>query len=233
MGKDKLKRFRELEGFQRVIQPAFEEAYQRDYQLKGKWKQELFGNERPLVLELGCGKGEYTIGLARIYPEKNFMGLDIKGARIWRGAKTAFEEGLDNVAFLRTRIDFINSFFDRDEVDEIWVTFPDPQDKIRRKKKRLTGDTFLNYYRHFLKDGGFINLKTDNLALYEYTRELAKLNELEIDWCTDDLDQTGRSDETVNIKTFYEKQFRAEGVKIKYIRFRLPSGKEIKALAHE
>lgn len=228
MGKDKLKRFRELENLHRVIQPDFEEAYRCDYKLKGRWKKELFGNDRPLVLELGCGKGEYAVGLARLYPEKNFMGIDIKGARIWRGAKTANEEGQDNVAFLRTRIDFINSFFGRDEVDEIWITFPDPQEKKRRRKKRLTGEVFLNYYREFLKDGGFVNLKTDNLELYSYTLKLAKFNGFEIDWHTDDLDQSGCKDETVNIKTYYEARFRAEGIKIKFIRFRLPSGIEVK-----
>lgn len=228
MGKDKLKRFRELENLHRVIQPDFEEAYRCDYKLKGRWKKELFGNDRPLVLELGCGKGEYTVGLARLYPEKNFMGIDIKGARIWRGAKTANEESQDNVAFLRTRIDFINSFFGRDEVDEIWITFPDPQEKKRRRKKRLTGEVFLNYYREFLKDGGFVNLKTDNLELYSYTLKLAKFNGFEIDWHTDDLDQSGCKDETINIKTYYEARFRAEGIKIKFIRFRLPSGIEVK-----
>ena len=233
MGKDKLKRFNELEGLHRVIQPDFEEVYQREYRLKGRWKQEVFGNDKPLVLELGCGKGEYTVGLARLYPEKNFMGVDIKGARIWKGAKTAHEEGLDNVAFLRTRIDFIRSFFDREEIDEIWITFPDPQEKKRRRKKRLTGDIFLNAYRHFLKDGGFVNLKTDNTGLYTYTLELAKFNELEIDWHTDDLYKTGRSDETVSIQTYYESRFRAEGLKIKYIRFRLPSRKEISELPYE
>ena len=217
----------------RVIQPAFEEVYKRDYHLKGQWKQEVFGNDSPLVLELGCGKGEYTVGLARLYPDKNFMGLDIKGARIWRGAVTAHEEGLENVAFLRTRIDFINSFFGRDEVDELWITFPDPQEKKRRRKKRLTGDIFLNYYRNFLTDGGLVNLKTDNLSLYTYTLELVKFNKLDIDWCTDDLYQGKRTDETVSIQTYYETRFRSEGIKIKYIRFRLPAGKEIKELPYE
>ena len=233
MGKDKLKRFNQLESLNRVIQPTFEEAYDCDYHKKGLWKQEVFKNDNPLVLELGCGKGEYTVGLARLYPEKNFMGLDIKGARIWRGAVTARDEVLDNVAFLRTRIEFINSFFDKDEVDEIWITFPDPQEKKRRRKKRLTGDIFLNKYRHFLKDGGFINLKTDNLGLYTDTLELAKFNKLEIDWHTDDLYQTGRNDETVSIQTYYEAMFRAEGTKINFIRFRLPAGNKIKELPYE
>ncbi len=233
MGKDKLKRFNALDGLQRVFQVDFEEVYKRDYRLKGRWKEEVFGNDNPLVLELGCGKGEYTVGLARLYPEKNFMGIDVKGARIWRGAVTANDECMDNVAFLRTRIDFITSFFDRDEVDELWITFPDPQAKSRRRKKRLTGDIFLNNYRLFLKDGGFVNLKTDNLGLYTYTLELAKFNKLEIDWYTDDLYQTDRDDETVSIQTYYETRFRAEGIKINYLRFRLPSGKEIRELPYE
>jgi len=233
LGKDKLKRFRELEQLERVFQPAFEEVYQREYYLKGRWSGEVFGNSNPLVLELGCGKGEYTLGLARIYPEKNFMGLDIKGARIWKGATMAQSEGMKNVAFLRTRIDFISSFFSRNEVDELWITFPDPQEKKRRRKKRLTGDIFLNHYRQILKDGGYVNLKTDNSGLYRYTLELAKYNRLEIDWYTDDLYESGRSDETVNIQTFYETQFRAEGLKINFIRFRLPSGREIKELPYD
>ena len=136
MGKKKLARFRELSTFDRVIQPPFEEVFRSDFRLKGKWAGELFKNDRPLVLELGCGKGEYTVGLARKNPGINYMGLDIKGARIWTGARTAYDEGMKNVAFLRTRIDFVSSFFTRDEVDEIWITFPDPQEKLRRRKKR-------------------------------------------------------------------------------------------------
>ncbi len=233
MGKDKLKRFGELEHIERVIQPAFEEVYNTEYRLKGKWKRTLFGNDNPLVLELGCGAGEYTVGLARLYPGKNFLGMDIKGARIWKGAVIARREGLDNVAFLRTRIDFIKSFFEKDEVDELWITFPDPQERRRRRKKRLTGDIFLNSYRQFLKDGGFINLKTDNFGLYIYTLELAKYNHLEIDWHTDDLYQTDRTDETVSIQTYYEALFRAEGKSINFIRFRLPSGQEIRELPYD
>ena len=233
MGKDKLKRFRALETIERVFQPDFDEVYNKDYQLKGKWKQEVYGNEKHLVLELGCGAGEYTVGLARLYPHKNFLGLDIKGARIWKGAVIAQRDNLENVSFLRTRIDFISSFFAKDEVDELWITFPDPQERRRRRKKRLTGDIFLNMYRQFLIDGGFINLKTDNFGLYTYTLELAKYNNLEIEWHTDDLYQTGRSDETVSIQTFYEAKFRAEGKKINFIRFRLPSQREIKELPYD
>ena len=151
-----------MESLDRVFQPPLEEIFGLDYHLKGRWCREVFGNDHELILELGCGKGEYSVGLARNYPQKNFVGLDIKGARIWTGAKIAQEEGLSNVAFLRTRIDFINSFFTRNEVAEIWITFPDPQEKRRRLKKRLPGAHFLNRYRAFLKDEGKIHLKTDN-----------------------------------------------------------------------
>jgi len=233
LGKDKLKRFRELEKIDRVFQPDFKEVYKTDYRLKGKWKQDHFQDKKPLVLELGCGAGEYTVGLARIYPERNFLGVDIKGARIWKGAVIAERDGLGNVAFLRTRIDFITSFFAKDEVDELWITFPDPQERRRRRKKRLTGDIFLNFYRQFLVDGGFINLKTDNFGLYSYTLELLKYNELEIEWFTDDLYQTGREDETTSIQTYYEARFREEGKKINFIRFRLPSGLEIRELPYD
>lgn len=233
MGKKKLSRFRELEHLERVIQPSFEEVFGKDYLLKGKWSREVFGNDFPLTLELGCGKGEYTLGLARIHPQRNFMGLDIKGARIWTGAKTAYEEGLANVAFLRTRIDFVNSFFARDEVDEIWLTFPDPQGKKKRQKKRLPGVQFLNMYRHFLKDNGRIHLKTDNLQLYRDTLELLHFNGLEVEVQSADIYAEDWNDERVSIQTYYEKGFLEEGMKINYLRFRLPSGKEIRELPDE
>ncbi len=186
-----------------------------------------------MILELGCGKGEYTVGLARIYPEKNFIGLDIKGARIWTGAKAAQDEGLTNVAFLRTRIDFISSFFARNEVDEIWITFPDPQEKRQRQKKRLSGAHFLNRYRAFLKDGGMVHLKTDNLQFYNDTLELVHFNNLPVEQNSTDVYNEGWNDEIVTIQTYYEKRFLAEGTKINYIRFRLPAGKEIRALTDD
>ena len=233
MGKNKLSRFRELETLDRVFQPPSEEIYGKDYHLKGRWKSEVFGNDHPLVLELGCGKGEYTVGLARIHPDRNYMGLDIKGARIWKGARQANEEGLKNVAFLRTHIDFITSFFTREEVNGLWITFPDPQEKKRRQKKRLTGAIFLNRYRQLLQDQGEVCLKTDNRGLYNYTLELAKYNKLTIERHTDDLYSTGWHDEAVSIQTTYEAKFRDEGAKINFIRFRLPSGQEIKELPHD
>jgi tRNA (guanine-N7-)-methyltransferase len=233
LGKKKLVRFRELENLEKVFQPPLEEIFQKDYHLKGKWKKEVFGNNHPLVLELGCGKGEYTTGLARKYPAKNFMGLDIKGARMWTGARTAQDEGLDNVAFLRTRIDFINSFFEREEVDEIWITFPDPQGKRRRMKKRLPGALFLNRYREFLKNGGKVHLKTDNRELYLDTLEMVQHNELPVVQNSDDIYGEDWADETVSIQTYYEKIFLSEGKLINYICFKLPAGKEIRELYHE
>ena len=163
-----------MKTFDNVFQPSFKQVFQKDFKLKGQWASRYFRNENPIILELGCGKGEYTIGLAERFPDINFIGIDIKGARIWTGAKKAYLEKIPNVAFIRTRIEFINSFFSPAEVDEIWLTFPDPQLKKRRNKKRLTSARFLNLYRGFLKDRGIIQLKTDNPILYEYTLELAK-----------------------------------------------------------
>jgi tRNA (guanine-N7-)-methyltransferase len=233
LGKGKLSRFRELERLDRVFQPPFEEVFGRDFRLKGKWKQEVFGNDRPLVLELGCGKGEYTVGLARRDPGRNYMGLDIKGARIWKGARQANDENLPNVAFLRTRIELITAFFARDEVDEIWITFPDPQEKRRRQKKRLTGALFLNRYRRFLRANGLVHLKTDNRVLYNFTLELIRFNGLPVERHTEDLYSTGWQDEAVAIQTFYESRFLTEGSKICYIRFRLPAGNEIMDMPNE
>ncbi len=233
MGKKKLSRFRELSSLDRVFQPPLEEVFRRDYHLKGKWSKDVFGNDHALILELGCGKAEYTVGLARIYPHQNYLGLDIKGARIWTGAKAAQNEGLANVAFLRTRIDFVNSFFAKDEVSEIWITFPDPQEKRRRLKKRLSGAHFLNIYRAFLKDGGRIHLKTDNLQLYTDTLELVHFNNLEVEHSSTDVYSEGWKDERVSIQTYYEKRFLAEGIKINYLCFRLPAGTEIREVPYD
>lgn len=216
-----------METFQRVFQPRFEDVFNKDHGLKGKWSSEVFRNDRPLVLELGCGKGEYSVGQAEMDPDRNYIGVDIKGARIWKGAKTAHEKELDNVAFLRTRIEFIESFFAPGEVDEIWVTFPDPQLKRRRNKKRLTGQLFLNRYRSFLKDNGIVHLKTDNDELYAYTSELVEHNKLEVLFATEDLYNAPFLNETLSIKTYYEKQFLSDGSSINYISFRLPSGRPV------
>ena len=166
MGKNKLKKFAEMEVLGHVIQPPFDDIFKKDHPLKGKWNPEIFENNNPIVLELGCGKGEYSVGMARAFPNKNFIGVDIKGARMWKGATESHEKGIRNVAFLRTRIELIESFFDKDEVSEIWITFPDPQLKNARAKKRLPGPVFLNKYRSFLVNNGIIHLKTDNDILY-------------------------------------------------------------------
>lgn len=221
MGKDKLRKFNENETFKNVIQPSLEEVLRKDYTLKGKWKSEIFNNENPLVIELGCGKGEYSVGLASKYTEKNFIGIDIKGARIWRGAKTSLNEGIDNVVFLRTRIEFINSFFTKDEVSEIWITFPDPQKEFHRRRKRLTSPIFLNYYKQFLRNDGIVHLKTDSDILYNYTLDIIKHNNIELVFHTSDLYHSSLQNLTHGIKTFYEAKYLAVGKNINYIQFRL------------
>jgi len=220
VGKKKLKRWFEMEDFEHVVQPGFEEVYKKDYYLKGKWANEFFGNRNPVILELGCGKGEYTVALARKNPQKSFIGVDIKGARMWRGAKDAMKEQLKNVAFLRTRIELINSFFGTDEISEIWLTFPDPQLKKRRNKKRLTSPRFLNSYNQFLKPGGIIHLKTDNDVLFHYTLDLIKKNQLKIVRSSEDLYNEDDITNYLAIKTHYEKQFLSQGRKIYYLSFK-------------
>ena len=220
-------RFDELTRFERVFQPSFDEVFGRDFFLKGKWSKDVFHNDHPVVLELGCGKGEYTVGMARWFTEKNFLGVDIKGARIWRGAKTINEENIQNAAFLRTRIEWIDSFFGNDEISEIWLTFPDPQEKRRRIKKRLSSALFLNRYRTFLKSGGVVHLKTDNQVLFDYTVSLVEYNKLDILFASGDLYGSGYTDDILQIKTFYEQQYLSQGIPIKYIKFRLPADKEI------
>ncbi len=203
-----------------VVQPPFEEVFGKDHLLKGKWGKEFFGNDHPIVLELGCGKGEYTVGLARRMPKQNFLGIDIKGARMWRGAVTARDEGLKNVGFLRTRIELIDSFFAPGEISEIWITFPDPQPTKRRATKRLTHPRFLEKYRRFLRPGGKIHLKTDNRPLYEYTLRVLRLNGLPVEEHTPDLYGDTYQGVAAEIQTYYEKQFLEEGKKICYLRFR-------------
>lgn len=225
MGKKKLQRFAEMETFSNVIQPPFDEVFRKDHPVKGQWKATQFGNNNPLVLELGCGKGEYTTGLARRYPDKNFVGVDIKGSRIWRGARTALKENLVNVRFLRSHIELINSFFGQNEVDEIWITFPDPQ--LKKKRKRLTSPRFLMNYSRFLQDNGLVHLKTDNVVLFNYTHALARTNGFTIRTQTSDLYGEGLNNEILEIKTFYEHQFLARGMKITYLCFELTNEKEI------
>jgi len=221
VGKDKLIKFSEMEDFPNVLQPAFKEVFEKDYANKGKWS-DYFGNNNPIILELGCGKGEYTTGMAEINPDYNYIGVDIKGSRIWTGAREALQNGLDNVLFIRTRIEFISSFFGKGEVREIWLTFPDPQLKKRRSKKRLTSARFLNSYRDFLMENGVINLKTDNASLFDYTRKLVNLNQLEIVRESDNLYAGKDIGEILEIKTFYEQHYLEEQLNIHFLAFRLP-----------
>jgi tRNA (guanine-N7-)-methyltransferase len=221
VGKDKLKRFDEMEGFTNVFQPTYQETLNKKYRLYGKWNSDYFKNENPIVLELGCGKGEYTVGLAEQYPDKNFIGIDIKGARMWKGAKKAFEENMNNAAFIRTRIEFIESFFAPSEVSEIWITFPDPQLKKIRRRKRLTSARFLNSYREFLKPQGFVHLKTDSQFLHEFTKKVINENKLELLLCTNDLYNSDLVNEELKIKTYYESGFLEEGLDITYLKFRI------------
>lgn len=231
--KNKLKRFAENETFENVIQPVFSEVFNKDYHMKGQWHREFFKNDNPLVLELGCGKGEYTVNLARKFPDKNFLGIDIKGARFWRGAKTAVEEGLDNVGFLRTQIEFVESFFAADEVSEIWITFPDPQLRRSRAKKRLTSPFFLNRYKKFLQPEGIVNLKTDSAELHCYTKALLEYNEQATAKATDDLYNSDLLDDTLSIKTAYETMFLREGKKITYLAFRIDEVEQFEQLPPE
>jgi tRNA (guanine-N7-)-methyltransferase len=219
VAKRKLARFAEMNTFNHVVQAEFSEVFEKDYKLKGNWNKDFFNNNNPIVLELGCGKGEYTVGLARQNPQMNFIGVDIKGARMWRGAKTALDEGMKNVGFVRTRIDLINSFFAQAEISEVWITFPDPQPK--KHYKRLTSTRFLGYYQKFLKNNGIIHLKTDSKELHDYTKALVELNKLETEVCTDNLYDSNFVDQTLSIKTFYEQQFLQKGKPITYIKFKL------------
>jgi tRNA (guanine-N7-)-methyltransferase len=226
VSKGKLRKFEEMKTFSNVIQPAFDEVFHQAHPLKGQWKKDFFNNPFPLTLELGCGKGEYTVGLACMYPERNFLGVDIKGSRMWKGASVATQQNINNVGFLRTRIELINSFFDKNEVDEIWLTFPDPQ--LKKSKKRLTSSRFLNVYKSFLKPEGKIHLKTDNEVLYNYTMAIAGFNHLNIEMHTSDLYHSGLDDDILSIKTYYEKQYLELGMPIHYICFQLNGNEEIK-----
>jgi tRNA (guanine-N7-)-methyltransferase len=218
----KLEKFAELETFGNCF-PLHFETISEGFLLKGKWHADFFKNDRPIVVELGCGRGEYTIGLAEKHPEKNFIGVDVKGNRIWTGAKHAIDNHLHHVAFIRTRIDFIEHCFGKNEVDEIWITFPDPQPQKTRARKRLTHPMFLDRYRKFLKENGLVHLKTDSTGLYEYTLEVIKENNLQLIWHTNDLYKECPDDrkELIEIKTYYEKLFTGKGEDIKYILFKL------------
>ena len=217
-------RFAENETLPNVFQPTREEALSQ-YHLKGKWRSEVFKNENPIVLELGCGKGEYSVGLAKSFPEKNFIGIDIKGARFWFGATEAINENLTNVAFLRTQIELVECFFEENEVDEIWITFPDPQIKYRRTKHRMTHPDFMKRYAKILKDDGIMHLKTDSEFLHGYTLGLLQGLGHEILFANHDIYGAPEFDPDTpllrEIKTYYEQLFSAKGKTITYIKFKI------------
>jgi tRNA (guanine-N7-)-methyltransferase len=220
--KNKLKRFRENETFDNVIQPTRDELVNANFETKGHWNDTVFKNANPLVLELGCGKGEYTVALAKRYPAKNFIGIDIKGARFWRGAKTALEDGLDNAAFLRTQIELIDHAFAKNEVDEIWITFPDPQIKYKRTKHRMTNLEFLSRYKKILKPEGVIHLKTDSEFMHGYTLGLLHGAGHEVLYANHNVyRQEGSPDEVTSIQTHYESIYLEKNKPITYIRFKI------------
>ena len=229
MGKGKLQKFAEMETFSNVFQYPFSAIENVPFDMKGRWREMFFHNDNPIVLELGCGKGEYAVGLARMFPNVNFIGVDIKGARMWTGAKDDLQEQLPNVAFLRTNIEIIDRFFGEDEVQEIWLTFSDPQ--MKNARKRLTSTYFLQRYRHFLNDKGLVHLKTDSNFLFTYTREMALHNGLTPEVCTEDLYNDSQLDEAtmniLNIRTYYESMWLERGLNIRYMKFRLPKDGEL------
>ena len=220
MGKNKLERFEENLTFPNLFQVSYEFLQQNTFHLRGKWNTDFFKNDNPIVLELGCGKGEYTVNLAKKYPNKNFIGIDIKGARLWRGCKTSNEDKMTNVAFLRTRIQLIEQFFAQNEVSEIWITFPDPQ--LKKPNKRLTCERFLSYYKNIAKPNTVIHLKPDSYELYDYTlNEVIPQGNYKVLFNTDDLYSSDFQDDVKSVRTFYEQMFLNEGKKITYLQFLL------------
>lgn len=223
----KVERWKEMETFPHVLQAKFEEVFNNSHKNKGNWQKEVLKNNNPIVLELGCGRGEYSVGLAKHFPEKNFIGIDIKGARIWKGAKQALDQQLNNVFFIRTRIDFINSFFAENEVDELWITFPDPQPQETRERKRLTAPMFMERYKKLLKPNGIVHLKTDNEGFFRYTLDEIERNSYKLIEHTFDLygerieSLDTKTQEILSIKTYYENLFSAKGHKIHYLKFRV------------
>lgn len=229
MGKGKLAKFAEMETFKNVFQYPFSVISDVPFEMKGHWHEQYFHNDNPIVLELGCGKGEYAVGLAKLFPEMNFIGVDIKGARMWTGAKQALEEGLTNVAFLRTSIEIIDRFFAANEVSEIWLTFSDPQ--MKNPRKRLTSTYFMERYRRFLIDGGLVHLKTDSNFLFTYTRYMVERNQLPVDVMTEDLyhdtPDVLHDSPLLTIQTYYEHMWMERGFNIRYLRFHLPQKGEL------
>lgn len=224
MGKGKLAKFADMESYENVFQYPFSVIEQVPFEMKGHWREQFFHNDNPIVLELGCGKGEYAVGLAKQHPDMNFIGVDIKGARMWTGATQAIKEGIKNVAFLRTNIEIIDRFFDKDEVQEIWLTFSDPQ--MKNPRKRLTSTFFMERYRRFLVDGGTIHLKTDSNFLFTYTKYMVENNQLPVEVQTEDLYNDANVQEATEqvrrIQTYYEQMWLDRGLNIRYMRFHLP-----------
>ena len=222
MSKGKLAKFADMETYENVFQYPYSVVSDVPFAMRGRWHEQYFNNQNPIVLELGCGKGEYTVELAKRHPDRNFIGVDIKGARMWTGATLALQQGLKNVAFLRTNIEIIDRFFAENEVEEIWLTFSDPQ--MKNPRKRLTSTYFMQRYRRFLIDQGLIHLKTDSNFLYTYTRLMAGKNGLPVDVQTDDLYATHADSDgiEVSVQTYYEQMWLDRGLSIKYIRFHLP-----------
>lgn len=232
MGKGKLAKFADMASYPHVFEYPYSVMDDVPFDMKGKWHEAFFHNDNPIVLELGCGRGEYTVGLARLYPEKNFIGVDIKGARMWTGATEALEEGLPNVAFLRTNIEIIDRFFAAGEVSEIWLTFSDPQ--MKKVTKRLTSTYFMERYRRFLKDEGMVHLKTDSNFLFTYTTYMVDKNSLPVEFTTTDLYHSVLAEHPdteeariLGIQTYYEQQWLDRGLNIKYMRFLLPHAGEL------
>jgi len=219
VGKNKLSKFADLATYEHVVQITYKELLAAEFRFKGKWSEAFFGNSNPIILELGCGKGEYTVKLATHFPEFNFIGIDIKGSRMWKGATQAKDLGLKNVGFLRTNIENIRMFFAAGEVAEIWLTFPDPQ--MKKTRKRLTATNFIENYRQIMTPNGIIHLKSDSNFMYQYTEAMVAENQFEVIRQTDDLYNSELLDEVLSIQTFYEKQWLDRGLSIKYLAFRL------------
>lgn len=221
MGKGKLKKFADMAAYPNVVEHPYSVIDDVEFPLKGNWNRDFFKNGNPIVLELGCGRGEYTVALAKQYPDKNFIGVDIKGARMWTGATEAIEAGLTNVGFLRTNIEIIDRLFAEGEVSEIWLTFPDPQ--MKKHTKRLTSSLFLQRYRNIMLPDGIVHLKSDSNFMFTYTRYITEVNKLPVVSCIEDIYADGEAVEPLDIKTYYEQQWLSRGINIKYISFRLPA----------
>lgn len=225
MGKNKLQKFADMASYPHVFEYPYSIAENVPFDMKGKWNKEFFQNNNPIVLELGCGRGEYTVGLGKMFPDKNFIGIDIKGARMWSGATESLDAEMKNVAFLRTNIEIIDRFFDKDEVSEIWLTFSDPQ--MKKATKRLTSTYFMERYRKFLVPNGVIHVKTDSNFMFTYTSYMIEGNKFPVEFITEDLYHSDLADDILGIKTYYEQQWLERGLAIKYIKFLLPDEGEL------